>query len=617
MKSEAKRRIIVCPPLETSILKVLRQLKGGDFRWVYLGEDVSKALALEKQLRDIGQRIEIAEELQKIAHSLRQPYIDYIGKLSLENNSLSWWVSSLSEKNPFVSKTFLHICYVKLCQAILGSNNENCLVFVVENKALRECLVKNMLNSLNWQVQIVESRSATICQTLKFMFHLVVNKGYFIVSRISHLLLARYYGFNRIPSGKRRDGKGLVLIHTWVDQRSFDTNGEYRESYFGELAHHLRNKGKSVVLVPYILGTVSYRQTLKKMAQSKESFLVPQAFLKISDIISVFGKTVSNIPRKRAYPRFEGIEVSELITNDFEKDWSRMVATSNLLFINVVKRWKNAGIPIDTFIHTYENHKWEKAYCIALRKFYPLANIIGYQHVAVPKMFLNYFFSKDELPILPFPDRVITNGEYPEKLFKESGYPRDKVVCGGAIRYSHMLNKGKNKAVKKGTSRPVVLVTPSVDRNEAIELVWKVSNAFEYLNRYRIMLKCHPSMPYHHIAKDLGTLPKHFIVSDNPPGELLRNSNVLLYTSSTTCIEALSTGVPVVHVESDFMIDRDPLDFHHDIIRSARNTDGIIKAVEEILKTDEAELLKQMVIWERVVSEMFGPAGENVLDLFL
>ena len=96
----------------------------------------------------------------------------------------------------------------------------------------------------------------------------------------------------------------------------------------------------------------------------------------------------------------------------------------------------------------------------------------------------------------------------------------------------------------------------------------------------------------------------------------MRKSNVLLYTSSTTCLEALAIGIPILHIGSDFMIDRDPLDFHYDIIRSARNKDDILKAVEEILQTDERELVKQRAMWERVVSEIFRPVDESMLDLF-
>lgn len=615
---ESKRGVIVCPPLKTSIREVLRQLKGSDFRWVYLGEDVAKAIAIEQQFKGKGQRIEIAEELQKTAHSLRQPYIDYIGKLSLENNSISWWVGSLSEKNPWISKTFLYACYTRLCQTLLNSSNEETLVFLGENKALRKSLVKNVSAHHKCEIHHLEPVTHNILGALSNALGIVIYKGYFVLSGIYRLLLAKYYGLNQVPDGKLKEGKGLVLLHTWIDQRSFDANGEYHESYFGNLAHHLRNKGEKVIIVPYILHTVSYRQTLKKMVPSSENFLVPESFLKMADIFRVFVKTMSNLPHKRAYPDFEGIDISEIIYDDVRREWSGIRTALSLLHYEVVKHWKNARVPIDAFIYTYENHVWEKAYCIALREFYPSAKLIGYQHAFVPKMLLNYFFARAEAPILPFPDKVITNGKYIERLFTESGYDPKKVVCGGAIRYASMMNKEKNTPIKKGASSPVVLVTPSIDKNETIELIRKVLAAFGETNKYKIILKLHPVIPYPKISRYIGFLPENFIVSDKPVSELLKESQVLLYTSSATSIEALSLGVPVLHIESDFIIDRDNLsDFPSSVRQSAKNKEDIERMTEKILETDEKELSKQRVIWEDIVAEIFGPVDESVFDLFL
>ena len=577
---------------------------------------MAQAIAIEHHLKGAGQRIEIAEELQKVAQSLRQPYIDYIGKLSLKNNSILWWVGSLSEKNPWVSKTFLYACYIRLCQNLLNSSNQEAIVFLGENKALRKCLVRNVSSSDKIKVIHLESPLHNIRETLRNILGIALYKGYFVLNSIYRLLLAKYYRLNLLPRQKLREGKGVVLIHTWIDQRSFDTNGGYREVFFGDLAHHLRNKGESVLIVPYILRTISYRQTLKLMIRSGENFLMPESLLKIPDILRVFGKTITKIPRKRDCPNFEGIDISEIIYDDLRRDWTGIRTALSLLHYETVKHWEKARIPIDTFIYTYENHVWEKAYCIALREFYPSTKIIGYQHASVPKMLLNYFFSKEELPVLPFPDKVITNGRYIERLFTESGYDPAKVVCGGAIRYKNVAKKSQ-AAVKMATINPVILVTPSIDKNETIELIWKVLEAFGQTNKYKIILKFHPVIPYPSIAREVDFLPDNFIISDKPVSELLKESHMLLYTSSATCIEALAHGVPVLHIESDFIIDRDNLsDFPPSIRQSAKSRDDIVRMTKEILEKDEKELSKQLVIWEDIATKIFGPVDEGVFDLF-
>ena len=557
--SEAGRRIIVCSTRKTCIRKALRQLNGRDFRWAYLGEDTSRAIAIEQQLIDTGQRIEIGGQLQEIARSLRQPYIDYIGKLSLENNSILWWVGSLSEKNPWASKTFLYACYVKLCRATLDASGQETLLFIAENRALRECLAVNIADISKGTVLRLESPINNITGALGRSMRMTLYKAYFVAQTMYRLLLARRYGLKKTIERKSREGKGLVLLHNWVDQRSFDADGNYRDSYLGGLAHHLRNKGKSVVIVPYILYTVPYRQTLKKLAQSLDCVLLPESFLTVLGVLSVVMKTVMDIPARKVYPAFEGIEVNGIIMNDLVRDWVTSDPALKLLHYEAVKRWKNAGIPIDTFIYPFENQVWEKAYYLALRKYYPAAKIIGYQHSIVPKMLLTYFFSRDELPILPFPDKVITTGKYTEKLFKESGYDPSRVICGGAIRYAGTLKPGVTAPVKRDSSRPVILVTPTIDKNESIELIWKVLAALGQADRYKVILKLHPVAPYSGIARDIGPLPANFTVSNQPVSELLEKSHMLIYTSSSTSIEALSRGVPVLHIESEYRIDWDIL----------------------------------------------------------
>jgi hypothetical protein len=622
VNSGGRKCVIICPPIKGATRRILKQLKDTDFQWAYFGEDISKATAIEQQLRNKGQRIEIVEKLQETAWSLRQPYIDYIGKLGLENNSILWWTSSLSEKNPFISKVFLYCCYIKVCKNILNSKDkERCLLFFVENRALRRCLIQNLFTHHEYDIFRIESFSHTVFELFRDVFEIVVQKGGFLVNTIYHVLLAKYlYRMNPLSKGKLHKSEN-IFIHTWVDHRSFDTNNKYQESFFGDLAHRIINKGKNVIIIPTVLGRVSYRETLKRMIQSNENFLLPEVFLNITDILRAAMNAILNFPKKRVYPRFGDIEISKIIFNNCKRDWIETRIETVLLFYDVVKHWKNAGISIESFIYTYENHVEEKVFCLALRRFYPFTTIIGYQHSTVSKMLLNYFFSKDELPILPFPDKIITNGIYPERVFKESGYDSKKVVCGGAIRYSHFLGEViKDSAIgfKKDNTSHVILVTPSAGRAEAAELFWKVLKAFEPLTKYKIVLKCHPLTPYHRIAKYLSvkSLPPHLIISDKPVSELLKESSILIYTDSTTCIEALSADIPALHISSGFFIDRDPLDFRPDAKMNACSPVDIVNCVRNTLELNEKTPSEKRKQWRQVSSEVFGTVDDSVYALF-
>jgi len=610
MNEFGQRTCIISPPSKRSVKKILKKMNGRKFKWAYLGEDVSRAISIDEMIRDKGERIETAEMLQGTARSLRQPYIDYIGKLSLERNSLTWWAGRLSEKNPYVSKTFLHACYIKVCADILKKYPNESLVFLVEKRAVRRAILKNLSTS---NLKHIESEGESIREALNDLKEFIMYKGWFLLNNIYRIAISKY-AYCMQKRAKLR--KPLVLIHTIIDRRSFDEKGSYHESYFGRLPDHLKKSGKNVIVVPHVWGTVPYQKTVDNMAKSENVFLVPHAFLSVGDIFSAFFTTLANTPKKTVFPRFVDMDISELVYEDLKNDWIGMRVASDMLFYYLVKRLKEKQLHLDTVIYTFENQSWEKVLCSAVRKFYPSADLIGYQHSAFSLMHLNHFFSRYESNIVPLPDRIVTTGRHAKDIFIESGYPAEKVAQGGAVRYVYLL--GSKMSTKRwNKDKPIILVTPSIESSEAVELIWKTFKAFRHRSEYKVVIKCHPVMPFEKISGHLNIkFPEHFVISNTPVAELLKESNVLLYTDSTTCVEAIATGVPPVHVESDLSIDLDKLDFNPGARASARSAEEIVKRVEDVISMDERELSRKRKIWNGVVGNMFGKVDDSVYRLF-
>ena len=608
-KKKSKMRVIN-PPSKSCVKKILKKMNGVGFKWVYLGEDISKAVLLDEMLGNKGEKLEIARALQETAKSLRQPYIDYIGRLSLKRGSLKWWAGRLSEKNPVVSKTFLHACYIKVCEDILKKYPNENLVFFVEKGATRRAMLKNLRTE---GIHHIGGRGASISDALKDAKKIILYKGWFLLSNIYRIIISKY----AYRMHKRVDSHyPLVLIHTWVGRGSFDRDGTWRELYFGALPDYLKKNGKNVAIVPYVTSVVPYKKTIDNMSKSESVFLVPHAFLSVSDIFRTFFFTLVNVPKKTVFPKLENMDISEIIKEDLKSDWIEGRAASDMLFYHLVKRWKENQLLIDTVIYTYENHTWEKVFCTALRKFYSSTYLIGYQHAVPSRMFLNYFFSKHESKIVPLPDRIVTSGNYSNDALIKSGYPREKAVLGGAVRYAYLLEQ-KMEVKRKSKGKPVILVAPTI-LESAVELIKKTFDAFEHRSEYRIIIKCHPFAPFEMVSKYLNIkFPRHFTVSNIPIPELLKESDVLLYTSSTASIEAIAAGIPVVYVGSDLSIDLDPLDTHPKARASARNAGEIAKCVEEAVSMNKWELSKKRKIWNRVVKDLFGRVDDSIYRLFL
>ena len=618
------RTILICPPTKRSIRKISKVVGNNRFKWAYFGENVPHAIAVERLLDANGERIDIADTLQETAHTLRQEYIDYIGKLSVKCNSMLWWASSLSEKNPFISKTFLYSCYVKVALSLLESYKQENLILFVENRALRLSLVKNISETFGCDVAHLEPKFSHVLESLTDRMKFIVKHVWFIINNIYRIVLTQHiYHLNKTDlfCEKGNSNNDLILLHTWIDHRSFSQNNTFHDAYFGKLSNYMAKQRKNIAVVPYILHTVSYTKTIKRLINYNGRIIIPSAYLKLSDILHVFKATMEKPPKKE-YPYFECIDISSLIYNDNLNDWKDARMASNLLFYHVVKNWKKRGISIERFIYTFENHMWEKVYCNAFREYYPLATLVGYQHAAISKMYLNYFISDNEHAIIPFPDKVITNGKYSTDLLLDSGYDSNKLICGGAIRYEYLieiLKQPTQKKMKKHNKSMNILVTSSIDKNEAVELILKVLEAFESNDMYNIIIKCHPVMPYQQIANELGitSLPAHFTVSMEPMSTLLSNCDLLLYTSSTTCIEALAAEVPILHVGSNFIIDRDVLDSMSNHHSSAKTVENIQIEVSKLVGMDSDELYKKNMISKDTAKSTFGEVNDLVFDMFL
>lgn len=601
-------RIIVASP--SSAKKALREIGAKEFNWAYLGENVLEAISIEKFMAGNGKQLEIANVVQKTAKDLREAYIDYIGKLSLENNSLEWWAGCLSEKTPYTSKVFLNSCFAKTALEMINKK-ENLILFVE-----KDCVRKTI--SLNIDSQEVpffgDSYSEKLLNSLNNIKIFVIYNLWFLFKNIYPILVNKIYG---MPKKAKSAGSSINLIFSPVNPNSFDSQGNYRESFFGELQGHLEKYGKDTALLPFIwVPFRQYHKIIKDMKNSSKLFFVPHALISVLDVLKASIKNLANFPGTKKFPLFEHMDINPIINADINNTWLRTRTASNLLFYDFIKGLKRKNIDMDTFIYVYENLSREKVMCSAFREFYPAAYLIGYQHSTLQEMRLDFFFSKYESTIIPLPDRIITNGKYYYDLFVKNGYPKQKVVEGAAIRYQYFDGiKEKNELISK--TNPTILVTPPIELFEASAMLWLVFNTFRENEKYDVLLKFHPFLSFDKISKHLKLeLPSNFRISEDRVGDLIPKSDILIYTTSTTSLEALKAGIPVVHISSSHFLDFDPLEFNPDLRCLASSAEELLKCVEKQMDMKPETLNEKRKIWKESVSAILGKVNEDTYKLF-
>ena len=611
--------ITLTPPSRRSITCAVS--RGTAAQWAYLGTSVRTREAVARWLSRGPQQIALTDLLQGTARSLRTPYIEYIGKIGAEFDSPDWRFSTLSEKSPTMSNAFLHICYAAVAAELCRRHKEGeTLVLVVESPEVRRAVAARLREGGARFTKVREPLASRLVSVVRDWSEMLARRVYWIARQVSRMAVARMLGFSSEVMNGAGEARPWVLLHNWVDDRSFLPEGKYRDSYFGPLREELQKRGLAVAVVATVLSKNSnYWNILVWLKRSGIPVLVPEAAL-TPGILWRWSRSLPLMyPRRRAWSRFQGFDVSDILTKVERVDWINPRAAAVRMISEIVAQWRRR-LDARAFIYTYEGQSWERGYCKAFREDFPEAFLIGYQHATVSPMWLSHFPPQTERGNVDFPDRLVTNGRHPYELLRQSGIPERTLACGGAFRYDAML--GASPAPDRGTSgSPVtrVLVTPPILPAQAAELLLAALRAFADPRMFQVTLKFHPHLPTGRVLREagVGPFPPHVRVAKEPVADLLRDTDVLVYTYSAAALEALAHGVPIVHFASSCDIDLDPLAGFDGIRASAGTPEGLREAARAAVQADAEERAVRVRRWREVVGLLLSPVDGKTIDLFM
>ena len=237
---------------------------------------------------------------------------------------------------------------------------------------------------------------------------------------------------------------------------------------------------------------------------------------------------------------------------------------------------------------------------------------IGLQHGMIydyHKSYTHQDFESIENPYgSPLPDRLLLYGEIPKEMLLKKNYPQKKLVVFGNPTFFNIekiLSKLNSESIRKkyeiSENKKIILFTPVgyVDYYEkgnqfnANTQIWNHLIS-KFLNNPNVILilKPHPwDIPtkYQELIQNSGST-NAYVIQGNLL-ELIYLSSVVVSTFSTTMIDALCFGKPVVQVRFDKIDYKMPFD-NLDVIMP-KNLEDLSEGILEILNNEE--LRKKMV----------------------
>jgi surface carbohydrate biosynthesis protein (TIGR04326 family) len=316
-----------------------------------------------------------------------------------------------------------------------------------------------------------------------------------------------------------------------------------------------------------IMKPAEYRNRLDSLsdpAKSPSSFVVLERFVGWKDVLRRylgFGDAL-RYWRMSRHPEFDaafdwnGMDVRLLLQDRMRR--SAVVYWPMLqVFETSVRRALNAANPAAIVAYHFEFADG-RAFISGCRDARPETPVVGIQHGPITSMKMLYSATgSDYNPTafggapLPEPDVYVVDGDAPAEIMRRASIAPERVVTTGAVRFDDVWDEIRSMPrLRERRERVRLLVAPGLHDTENV--VKLVSKALGHDDRLELVIKPHPRVDPALVDRWLqatGTGPGGAAVSvvrDGTIYQWMTQSDLFLATYSSTAIEALAFGLPVV-----------------------------------------------------------------------
>jgi hypothetical protein len=554
---------------------------------------------------------ETAGLFNQIALNNRQSFIDFVEKISKSNkNNLDWWVEGPASRNTYASPLFHYFCSLTLLRQLVDSNIP-IICITVDSKALKK-IIRAYLANQHLKTKVVLQRSFK--SRLKGCVRpvaLLVNKA------IIHWILkisARLTRKNKIPVDQSID----VIIDTFL----FPGYLEEDRTYTGLWGALTPLEQKAVYFVPNLYG-FSLKELVfifRRLRSFGERFLIKEDFLRFSDYVYAFGHAWRIFNLNFDDCSHNTLDFTPLIKEEiysFKEFPSAIIALLNYRF---AKRLKESGTSIQTVINRFENQVIDKAWNAGFNRYYPESTRIGYQGFIASEHYLCMYPTKfeNECGILPSVTAVIGKGFLSSR---NEFFPEMTAITAPALRFSNVWDQD---LFSPDLSRHTILVALPISVKIAENMMATIGEIIEQLfvqiPHLQIWIKPHPTTDINLFKSRIDNINQDQITFvDGAFNKYLEKSNLLITNHSSTCLETLAKGIPVIIITNHQGLIHNPIPrgVDPDIWRLCFNSVDLAKSIVDFYHSSSEQKSKFQTIGREIREKYFEPATPAKIKEFI
>ncbi len=348
------------------------------------------------------------------------------------------------------------------------------------------------------------------------------------------------------------EGPCDLLLFTYLDKRGWDDHGKRRDPYWQPLLDYL--DARKVRWAQVAITVADEHLVAARLAAESGPIFPIEAFMTHGDLLRAVAGALA---ARFTLPDGLADEWPEYLLNRWHQEQVNGLLMRHLMYQRAFVRLLRQQSP-RRLLWPWENHPWERLLCLAARRSEHPPRLVGAQHTTVLLNQLRFFPPAEERGIAPLPDCILTTGERSRDILADYGaFPEGCLRPGAAIRFQNL----RQLPAKPWSGSVQRLALPlTIDLSTNLPVLRMAIEAFAGTT-YQVDVKAHPALPTAQQVASLGQpLPDNFTIRDGEAmGPFLARADLLLYSETTVCMEALALGIPVIYLDIGFGAAGDPL----------------------------------------------------------
>jgi glycosyltransferase involved in cell wall biosynthesis len=410
------------------------------------------------------------------------------------------------------------------------------------------------------------------------------------------------------------------VIASKIGEEGSIYRGKYKDRYYPGLLENLdKEERKQVLYYSTLSGFKNVIKAFRLIRNANDQFIIPDDFLKILDYLFILLYPCRILKIRIPNTLFLGFDVTSTLRNEQLLNCSNSSSFGGLLNYRFAFRTAQENVPIRLLIDWHENQVIDRGMIVGFRRFHPKTNITGYQGYIISKTLHIYIFpTPSEFRSQAIPHRIGVIGRGLLKDIQEFSDDFEAIVAP-AFRFSKVW-KGRKKNPEPGVFTILVALPISLEGSANIlKLIVSVLDKFDKSD-FRFWVKPHPTHGPEQIKPLLdGMWPENFHFKTGDFNECAEGANLLIGNASSTCLEVMAKGVPVIVVGDRNGIIENPIPetITEDIWQLCYNPEEIAEAVRFYKNRSPEKIKEYEKVGRRIREEYFEPVTREGIRRFL